>query len=64
MDIKKIIAGAVAGFVAAALVDLDAWSKWNESDGKYPFDFRVALKRWIYGAVSGAMAGFGLGAFE
>ena len=55
-DFKKIVAGAIAGFVGAAVVDVHAWSK---SDGK--FDWPLAVKRWIAGAVSGATAALGIG---
>jgi len=55
-DFKKIIAGAISGFCGAALVDVHAWSKSRE-----PFDWGLAVRRWVAGAVSGATAGFGLG---
>jgi len=61
MDLKKIIAGAVSGFVAAFLVDLNSWSK-STPDGKpnAPFDFVLAFKRWLSGAASGAAAAWGI----
>ncbi len=52
---KKLISGAVSGFLAAFLVDLQIWSK---SDA--PFDWKKASKRWIAGAVSGATAALGM----
>jgi hypothetical protein len=55
-DVKKLIAGAVSGFVGAAVVDIHAWSK---SEGK--FDWVLAFKRWIAGAVSGVTAAMGIG---
>jgi len=55
-QLKKALAGAVSGFIAAALVDLNAWSK-SDSKG---FDWALAVKRWVSGAVSGALAGFGM----
>ncbi len=54
--IKKIIAGAVSGFVAAVVVDINAWSKSDK-----PYDWGLAFKRWVSGAVSGAVAGLGTG---
>lgn len=54
---KKIIAGTVSGFVSALLVDLDAWKK-SAGAG---FDYGLAFKRWVVGAVSGALAGLGIG---
>lgn len=59
-DSKKILAGAVSGLVAAVLVDLNAWTK-AEKGAK--FDVKLASKRWISGAVSGATASVGLSGF-
>ena len=56
MDIKKILAGAASGFLAAFVVDLHAWSASKEK-----FDVPLAMKRWVAGAVSGAAAGAGIG---
>lgn len=53
---KKVIAGAVSGFISAALVDLHAWVK---SEGS--FNYALALKRWIAGAISGALGALGVG---
>lgn len=55
---KKVVAGALSGFVSAFLVDINAWLKSGE-DTK--FDFKLALKRWVAGAVSGALTGLGFG---
>ena len=49
------IGGAVGGFISAVLVDVDAWKK---SSGQ--FDWGLAAKRWIAGAVAGALAGLGV----
>jgi uncharacterized protein YgfB (UPF0149 family) len=48
--LKRMIVGAVSGFVSAFLVDLNAWLKSGE-DTK--FDYVLAIKRWVAGAVSG-----------
>lgn len=56
-DYKKIIAGAVSGFVGALVTDLHAWSTGGGS-----FDWILALKRWIAGAITGATTAAGLGA--
>ena len=53
---KNVIGGAVSGFLAAVLVDVDAWRK---SSGA--FDWGLALKRWVSGAIAGALAGAGIG---
>lgn len=51
----KIAKGAVSGFLAAFVVDIQAWMK---ATGK--FDWGVAIKRWISGAISGALAALGI----
>lgn len=56
--VKKVIAGALSGFVSAFLVDLNAW-KSNEAMEN--FNWALALKRWLAGAVSGALTGLGFG---
>lgn len=60
MNWKAIVAGAVSGFVAAAVVDVNAWSK--RDDKADPFDWWLAFKRWVAGAVSGAAGAAGFGA--
>lgn len=64
MDWKKIVAGAVSGLVAAAMVDLDAWraGKDPDADGLPGFDVKKALRRYAYGAFSGALTAIGFGA--
>jgi len=56
--VKKIVAGALSGFVSAFLVDLNAW-KSNEA--MEHFNYALAIKRWLAGAVSGALTGLGMG---
>lgn len=58
MNYKPILGGALTGFVSAFLIDLDAW-KMAPKDSK--FDWSLAVKRWLAGAISGALAGAGLG---
>lgn len=61
MDWQKVLAGAASGLIAAVAVDLDAWKKWQREHPNEPFgfDFKVAVKRWLYGAASGAAAAIG-----
>lgn len=59
MDIKAIIAGAVSGFVSALVIDLNAWSKFKKAQGESDFDWGLALKRWVAGAMTGGMAAAG-----
>ena len=56
--IKKVIASTLAGFLGAVVVDLDKW-KTADSD---QFNWKLALKRWIQGAVTGAITALGIGA--
>lgn len=53
--IKKAVVAALSGFLAAAVVDVNAWIK---SGGD--FDWMLAFKRWVSGALTGAMTGAGL----
>ena len=55
LELKKIVAGAVSGLVAALVVDVNAWSKTDEK-----FDWLLAFKRWVAGAVTGALATLGV----
>lgn len=55
MNWKTILAGALGGFIAALAVDLNAWSKSEE-----PFDWGLAFRRWLAGAVAGISAGSGM----
>ena len=61
MNYKAIIGGAASGFIAAVLVDIHAWTK---ADPALPFDWGIAVKRWLAGAVSGALTGAGLKGLE
>jgi hypothetical protein len=56
--IKKVIASTLAGFLGAVVVDLDKW-KTADSD---QFNWKLALKRWVQGAVTGAITALGIGA--
>lgn len=58
IDYKKLIAGAVAGLLAAVTVDVNAWKSYPDDK---PYNWGVAFKRWIAGAVTGALAALGLG---
>ena len=58
MNWKTIVAGVASGFLSALIVDIHAWSKAAPEDA---FDWGLALKRWIAGAVSGIGLGFGIG---
>lgn len=55
-EIKKIVATAIASFLGAVITDIDKWKK-SESD---KFDWELAIKRWVKGAILGAMTGLGM----
>jgi hypothetical protein len=57
MDWKKIAGYAIAGFLAAVLVDLRTWLR---TEPREQFDWKLAATRWVEGAVSGAMVGMGV----
>lgn len=58
--IQNLIAGAVAGLLAAIIVDLNAYKHAVEAGLGYSFDWRLALGRWVTGIISGALAGLGI----
>lgn len=65
MNYKNIIGGAVGGFIAAFLIDLNAWSKSTDAEGDKPsFSWKLAIKRWVAGAVSGALGASGVGVLD
>lgn len=53
---NQILANALSGFLAAVLVDVNAWKA--DPNGA-SFDFRVAIPRWLMGALSGLTVGYG-----
>ncbi|MFN7172804.1 MAG: hypothetical protein ACK4P3_08500 [Fimbriimonadaceae bacterium] len=55
--IRLMITGALAGLVAAILIDLNSWAR---NGGK--FDWTLALPRYLAGAVAGAAAGLAVNA--
>lgn len=54
--LTTILAGAISGLLTAVIVDLNAWAN---SHGQ-PFDWRLAVKRWIAGTVTGLGSAFGV----
>ena len=59
MNGKAIIAGAVAGFVSALVVDLNAWSKHKSKNEDDKFSWNLAVKRWMAGGATGAATAAG-----
>lgn len=54
------VQGAVAGFFAAFLVDLQAWKSWEDAK----FNIGTASFRWVQGTIVGAATMFGFGAMQ
>lgn len=55
-----IVRGALTGAGGAVIADIMAWTRAD--DEKAPFNWRVARKRWIAGAIVGSGLGGGLAA--
>jgi hypothetical protein len=53
----RIVQGAVAGFLAAAAVDLHAFQTWKSLDEAHTYNWKLAIGRWIMGAATGAATG-------
>ena len=54
-----VVAGAVAGIGAAALVDYAAFRSWKSYQDALQYDWGVALWRWFQGGVGGALTALG-----
>ena len=55
-----IVQGAVQGFMAAAVVDVLAFRKWQRWEDAVVYDWRVASWRWVQGTITGALVAFGV----
>ena len=53
------IHGALTGIGGAIVVDLVMFLKWKPEE-KWSFDWRVAIKRYLQGAIGGILAAMGL----
>ena len=51
------MAGATAGFVAAAVVDFGAFRSFKSLDEALAYNWKLAAFRWFQGVVSGALSG-------
>ena len=55
--------GALGGWATAARVDYTAFVSWKSFQDARAYDWKVAIFRWLQGAVIGAVTGGGFGAF-
>ena len=55
-----IVRGAIAGVLAAGLVDYGAFRSWKSFDDAAAYDWATASWRWLQGAIVGALTGIGL----
>jgi len=52
----RVIMGALGGLLAALMVDFDAWKSGDPA----PFDWRKAIRRYVYSVLAGASLGVGV----
>lgn len=57
MNLKAIVSSVLSGILAAVIVDINAWSK---ATGPAPFDWGLAVKRWVAGGIAGLTGGAGV----
>ena len=58
--LKGVLVGAASGLVPAIIVDIHSYKNALEKDPSEKFNWKLAIVRWIYGALSGAATGAGL----
>lgn len=58
---NRIVQGALAGALAAALVDFNAFRAWKSWHDVATYSWSTAAFRWVQGAVTGAVTAAGLG---
>lgn len=58
MTMNNIWTGTLGGFVAAALIDVHAFM----TSPSNVFDWQLMFKRWVAGAMAGALTALGTGA--
>lgn len=57
---QKLLAGALSGWLAAAVVDVHAFQQWKSFHDAAVYDWGTATFRWVQGAVAGAIMAGGL----
>lgn len=62
MATHPIVAAAAQGFFGAVLIDIMAFRKWKSWDEFHTWDPRLALLRYVQGAVGSLLGAFGIAA--
>lgn len=57
---NRIVMGAVAGVLTAALVDFNAFRAWKTFHDVSTYQWSTAAFRWLQGAIVGAITATGL----
>lgn len=57
---NRILMGAAAGVLTAALVDFNAFRTWKKWSDVSTYQWGTATFRWLQGAVIGALTATGL----
>jgi hypothetical protein len=57
---SPLVHGVVSGVGAAVLVDLVAFLTWKSWDAARTFDYRLAVLRYLQGAVGGGLVAAGI----
>ena len=58
---NPIVKAAVAGVLVAAAVDFQAFRSWKSFSDIETYAWKLALFRWVQGAVVGALTAVGFG---
>ena len=56
---NRLVQGALAGAMAAALVDFNAFRAWKSWHDVATYSWSTATWRWVQGAVTGAVTSGG-----
>lgn len=56
---NPVAIGLVAGLLAAARIDYEAFKSWQSFHDVATYDWKTASWRWLRGAIVGAVAGLG-----
>lgn len=57
--VRRVALAALAGWVAAAAVDLHSFMRWKSINEAATYDYQTMLLRWSQGLIGGALTGAG-----